>query len=265
MVTAPRLSWAGPDGWCASACPPPERAVLVDSFLAVDGRVRDLGDHEERFRGGCAALGLPTAGLRSFLEAARTVLPREGRWFPRFEAHADGGLVIWLREAPAPGREIRLRVHPGPDPRRHPRLKGPDLAVLAELRRQAVEHGADDAVLTGPGGVVLEAAHSGLLWWHGDRLHVPDPDLPILPSVTVGRLLRVARAESVDVTPRRCTPEALAGAEVWAVNALHGIRPVTGWRGGGPTDPVADPDRTRLERFRGHLAAPAAPAAAHPR
>jgi len=184
--------------------------VLVDSFLAVDGRVRDLGDHEERFRDGCAALGLPTAGLPSFLEAARTVLPREGRWFPRFEAHADGGLVIWLRQAPAPGREVRLRVHPGPDPRRHPRVKGPDLAVLAELRRQAVEHGADDAVLTGPGGVVLEAAHSGLLWWHGDR-------------------------------------------------------PVNGWRGGGPTDPVADPDRTRLERFREHLAAPAAPAAAHPR
>jgi branched-subunit amino acid aminotransferase/4-amino-4-deoxychorismate lyase len=245
-------------GWSGPACPPPEAALVVDSFLASAGGVRDLAEHENRFRRGCGALDLPVADLDGFLAAARAELPARGRWFPRLEAHADGALVFWVREAPAQGHEIRLWNPQAPDPRRRPSVKGPDLALLADLRRQAVERDADDALLTGPGGVVLEAAHSALLWWRGEGLEVPDPALPLLPSVTARRLLRVARAGSVPVTPRRCRPEDLAGTEVWTVNALHGIRPVVGWRGGGP--PLAEPDRARLQRFRAHLALPDAPA-----
>ncbi|GAA4555025.1 aminotransferase class IV [Pseudonocardia xishanensis] len=262
MVRAGRLRWRSTVGWSDSACPLPEAALVVDSFLASEGGVRDLAEHEDRFRRGCRVLDLPVAGLDGFLAAARAELPPRGRWFPRFEAHADGALVFWVREAPAQGREVRLWNPQAPDPRRHPTVKGPDLALLADLRKQAAEWDADDALLTGAGGVVLEASHSALLWWRGEGLEVPDPALPLLPSVTARRLLRMARAGSVPVTARRCRPDELAGTEVWTVNALHGIRPVVGWRCGGPS--LAEPDRARLERFRAHLALPGAPARHRP-
>jgi hypothetical protein len=35
------------------------------------------------------------------------------------------------------------------------------------------------------------------------------------------------------VIAERCRPADLAGAEVWLLSALHGIRPVTAWLGAG--------------------------------
>lgn len=257
MVTARRLHWAGPGRWSEEVGPAPEAALVVDSFLAVGGRVRDLDRHGTRFRAGCAALGLPTADLGAFLTDAEAALPRAGRWFPRVEAHPDTRLVLWIRPAPPEQRETRLWVAPEPDARRRPEVKGPDLALLAGLRGRAVSHGADDALLTGPDGVVREAAHSALLWWRGDRLCVPASDLPVLPSVTAARLRGAARAAGVPITPERCAPAGLAEAEVWTVNALHGIRPVVGWRGAGAPVRAAVPDAARLDHFRSQLAADA--------
>jgi branched-subunit amino acid aminotransferase/4-amino-4-deoxychorismate lyase len=98
-----------------------------------------------------------------------------------------------------------------------------------------------------------------LLWWHGDTLCYPGPGLPVLPSVTARRVLRQARAEGFAVVAERCRPSALRGAEVWSVNALHGVRPVTRWVGAGPDGagpPRGGPrpvDAERLARYRaGH-------------
>jgi branched-subunit amino acid aminotransferase/4-amino-4-deoxychorismate lyase len=215
--------------------------LVVDSWLLAAGRVRGLRVHEERFRASCSeqVRGLQDRHVRRFLAAVRAALPLDGRWFPRVEAYAGPRLAVWLRPAPVQGLEVRLWVPPSADPRRQPHLKGPDLAALAALREEARTAGADDALLHGPDGTVLEAAHSAVVWWRDDVLCVPAPELPVLPSVTRGLLVELARARAVPVNGERLHLGGLGAVEVWAVNALHGIRPVAGWTGavsgkGGP-------------------------------
>jgi branched-subunit amino acid aminotransferase/4-amino-4-deoxychorismate lyase len=247
-----RLSWGDRD-WADTAVPPPDTALVVDSFLVDDAQVRDLARHEWRFRCSCAAMGLvvDAARLAGFLAAARRAVPSRHRWFPRLEAHpgCPAGLVLWLRPAPPITSEVRLRIEDEPDPRHHPRVKGPDLALLARLRERAAEHGADDMVLLAQDGSVVEAAHSALLWWRANTLYRPDPMLPALPSVTARRVLVQAQSEGVAIVTQRCRPPALADAEVWAVNALHGVRPVVGWQAPGLPERPPPPEPGRLARY----------------
>jgi branched-subunit amino acid aminotransferase/4-amino-4-deoxychorismate lyase len=135
------------------------------------------------------------------------------------------------------------------DPRRVPRRKGPDLAVLAGLRAWASEQAAQEALLVSGTGLVLEAAHSSVLWWEGDRLCAPDPRLAILPGVTGDLIRERAAGLGIPVMFRRRPPAHLDGREVWLVNALHGIRPVTRWVGA----PVVAGPAVRAPEWRAWL------------
>ena len=249
--------------------PAPAGAVVVDSFLVHDGRVRDLVVHQERFARSCDAVwpspGAHQPRMATWFAAAERAVPAKGRWFPRLEAHPgrreedEPQLVLWVREAPPLTDEVRLWVPPEPDPRRMPRIKGPDLAALAALREYAHRRGADDAILLADDGTVLEAAHSALVWWRGEVLCHPHHELPILPSVTARHVLRLARARGIIVRPERCPWPRLLDAEVWTLNALHGPRPVVGWsHAGREVDrPPADP--ARLRSFRRSLSTDTSP------
>lgn len=200
--------------------------LVADSFLVCGGRVRGLGLHRSRFVGSCAAHGVAAA---EFFDDVVGRLPRDGRWFPRLELRPDGLLDLRMRTAPPLGDALRVRVHDGPDPRSAPRVKGPDLDLLGALRIAA--HDADEVLLTGPDDQVLEAAYASLLWWEDDTLCLPPQHLPLLPSVTVALLRRIAVTRGVCVAERSRTVAGLDGREAWLVNALHGIRPVRTWVG----------------------------------
>ncbi|MFF4821178.1 aminotransferase class IV [Kitasatospora sp. NPDC001309] len=157
---------------------------------------------------------------------------RAGRWFPRVECTAPSpaaGFRLRLRPAPTGGGGVVLRIADGPDVRNAPTVKGPDLPALLALRAAAERDGADEALLVTAGGLVLEGAVTGVLWWRGDALCAPAPELPVLPSITRRLIMRLAAQRDVEVRYEACRPEELDGLEVWTVNALHGIRPVTGW------------------------------------
>lgn len=211
------------------------KLLVADSFLLDDGRVRGIDLHRERFVGSCAAAGVDA---NAFWVDVIARLPRGGRWFPRVELSTDRELCLRLRPAPPLGGQVRVSRYDGPDPRVAPTVKGPDLDVLGELKALAYkENQADEVLLTGPGGVVLEAAYSAILWWEGETLCLPPSDLPILPSVTTRLLRSLAADRSTPVAERRRTLDGLAGREVWLVNALHGIRPVAVWIDGPPAGP----------------------------
>ena len=220
------LRWTGRELVALPGAPP---AVLLaaDSWLVDEGYERAAGAHWARFVTACRQLGAERDELAAFRAATVAALPAEGRWFPRVELTGDG-LALRLRRAPPPAREARVLVGAPGDPRRCPRRKGPDLALLAGLRGQAHAAGADELLLCDDRGRLLEGALSSLLWWEGDAL-CTTPDETALPGVTRGLLLEGARAHDVEVRRRAPLPAELAGRETWLTSALHGIRIVTAW------------------------------------
>ncbi|MFF7274487.1 aminotransferase class IV [Streptomyces griseorubiginosus] len=209
-----------------------EPLLVADSWLVREGRVRGLDRHRERFVRSCGqSAGPPSYRLLEFWAAMTDALPRSGAWFPRVEL-TPRQVRLRLRPAPPLGTEIRVWAAGQSDPRTVPRRKGPDLDALAAVRSRATGAGADEAVLVGPTGVVLEAATASVLWWEDDTLCLPPPRLPVLPGVTVALVQERARREGVRVAHRARTLPELSGREVWLVNALHGIRPVVNWIGG---------------------------------
>lgn len=208
---------------------PLDDPVVTDSWLVTDGFVRALDAHRARFEESVRAMARGPAPTEAFWARLADVLPREGDWFPRVELDASGTLGVRVRPGPALGREVTL-WEAGEDPRSHPEVKGPDLPVLTGLRDAAVERGADEALLT-RGGDVVEGSTTSLLWWDKDILCTPDPALPALPGVTAGLVLAEAESRGIRIEHRRARPAELRDTEVWTLNALHGLRPVTAWVG----------------------------------
>ncbi|MFE7930805.1 aminotransferase class IV [Streptomyces sp. NPDC057456] len=227
------------------------KLLVADSWLLREGRVRGYGRHRERFLRACADCAGPgPRRLVEFWQDVTAELPRTGEWFPRVElTAATGELRLRLRHAPPLGVEVRLWAAGQPDPRTAPRRKGPDLDVLARLRGRATGAGAQEALLVTPTGVVLESATASVLWWEDDTLCLPPPRLSVLPGVTTALVQERAVRSGIRVDHRERTVSELDGREVWLVNALHGIRPVTGWTGESMTAGRA----TRAARWRAWL------------
>ncbi|MEU7026565.1 aminotransferase class IV [Streptomyces sp. NPDC046275] len=261
-----RLFGLGVGGGLVELPPAPGTAPLAaDSWLVSDGRARELRRHRERFAAAVAEAGGPDTGF--FWEEAMARVPAAGDWFPRVElADSAGELRLRIRIRPAPVRtaEVRVWVPDLPDPRRTPRRKGPDLAALTGLRAEAVAAGADEALLTTPDGLLLEGATTSVLWWEDGALCTVDPALPTLPGVTRDWALARAAALGVPVRRRRIRPAELAGREVWCVNALHGVRPVTAWTGPAAPSAPAPPEHAPSWRAAWHEAAEPVPVPVSP-
>ena len=229
--------------------------------------VRGLDDHLRRFQS--SALGLLPgaeggARIDTFLDDARDRIAEYGAGFPRLElweaerAGGDPHLSLSLRPLPELRDTIELRSAPGVS-LDHPERKGPNISRLAELNRRL---GAE-ALLLDAAGLAVEGATTSLIWWTGpgdaSGHYVADAPSPgsatRVASVTEGLLRRVADARLLGRKPERqrrgslspATPTVaqLAGSEVWAVNALHGIRIVTSIDG----VPQAAPEEQRLRWF----------------
>ena len=258
MTACPRLRWtAAGDGF--EAADQPGHVRIVDSWLVAEGWVLAFEAHAQRFSAACAELfGIATEQTREFMHAAAARLPAEGRWFPRAELALAAGtprLQLWLRPAPPPGRTVRLWLPAVPDARTCPRIKGPDLDWLARQRKAAVAAGADEAVLVSRAGRVVEGSTTSILWWRDDQLCAPGEGASVLPGITRSVLLKAAAASGVPVVFSSPVPGELAGLEVWAVNALHGIRPVTGWVG-ADIEPGPALRAARWQRYLDEIAAP---------
>lgn len=229
----------------------PATLEVADSWLVVDGTVRGLELHRERFLGSIPREQANELGANAFWDAVIAALPRTGSWFPRVELREQLGapqLLFRPRPAPALQRSLVLATHSGRDPRTAPSVKGPDLAAMVRLRTEAQSTGADEAVLLSPEGSLVEGATTSILWWEGAELCVVDRALARIPSTTERTILALAAALGIRVEERLARPEHLDGCEVWAVNALHGIRIVTAWHGGPET--AEDPGRLARWRLR---------------
>jgi branched-subunit amino acid aminotransferase/4-amino-4-deoxychorismate lyase len=224
---------------------------VADSWLVTDGTMLGLALHRERFFRSAVLQG-HSLDLSPFWAAAVAAIPRSGEWFPRVDlrAHPDGAvdLLLHLRPAPVRTSSVVVTTHGGADPRRTPSIKGPDLDRLGLVRIAAAGGGADEVVLVAEDGSVIEGAYSALLWWRGNALCSPAPELARVDSVTARSALTLAAALGVDVLHERSTPQDLDGREVWALNAAQGIRIVREWQNGPAL--AAEPGRLALWRSR---------------
>jgi len=248
----------------------PAVILAADSWLVTDGTALAIGLHRARFVDAVSELAerhgrsaeVDALDLDSFWDAAISSIPRAGDWFPRVELrvqHDAAELLLRMRPSPARSRSLVLATFRGRDPRTEPWIKGPDLEAMTRLRTEAQQHGADEAVILSPEGFVAEGSTTCLAWWAGDALCVPSIELPRIDSVTLRSVLALAAATGVDVLHDTVAPEALEGCEVWALNALHGIRIVTGWVDGPATAEQPgrlDAWRARLDALRKPLPAP---------
>lgn len=229
-----RLRWVAAGRYFVPA-DRPARIQVIDSWLVEHGRVRGLPAHIRRFSSACArTMAVSPECSAEFVRAAIRRIPASGRWFPRVELVVAGEvpqLELLIRPAPARGEAVRLWISTEPDWRLCPSIKGTDLDRLAALRQSAASAGADEALILSPDGRVREGASTSILWWRRDVLCAPPETPEILPGVTRAVLVGLAAEHGVRVDIEEPTPQELAGLEVWAVNALHGIRPVSRWVG----------------------------------
>jgi branched-subunit amino acid aminotransferase/4-amino-4-deoxychorismate lyase len=208
--------------------------LIADSFLVVDGKVRSLNLHTDRFT---RAIELKhpelTEHLPYFFEAVWQQMPRTGRLFPRLELRAEQEptLSLIVREAPAQLGPATLWTYPDPDPRLDLTVKGPELALGTALRIQAQAQGADEAVLLTTDGEISEGALSSLVWWRGDLLCAPGNEIPWLESVTRTEVFTIATSMNIKTRYEHVTPEDLVGLELWLLSSLQGIRLVVNWLG----------------------------------
>ena len=212
--------------------------LVADSFRVraepTTGRaqVRGWSRHLARFSRSVAEVWTAEsdlgAALPTFLTDAARRIADFGPGFPRLECwSAPHGctLALSLRPTPPLGAVLEFRTAPGVT-LGHPGRKGPNIDRLAELNRGL---GAE-ALLLDSTGAVLEGATTSVLWWplgasDGARAGAGGR----VPSVTESLLIDAARSSSVvgGLAEARATPDELIGCEVWAVNALHGIRLAT--------------------------------------
>ncbi|UFS60761.1 aminotransferase class IV [Subtercola endophyticus] len=226
-----------------------QRLLAADSWLVDEGRVRAIDLHRDRFVGSALVSGFgDRAQLDLFWQATLDAIPPIHRWFPRVELSSRHELSLLMRLAPAPAATAVLATHLGEEPRGIPSVKGPDLERLTALRNTARASGVDDLVLLTTDGRVIDGTTTAIVWWRDGALRMPSADLARVDSVTARTIRVLALASGVEVAEERATPTDLRGCEVWAVNALYGIRLVTEWRGGPPLS--TDPARSRAWRRR---------------
>lgn len=230
----------------------PASIEVADSWLVTDGSALALDLHRSRFMTGVPRGRYLQFDPGEFWDAASAAIPRDGDWFPRVELRTQllrPQFLFRLRSAPERSRSVVLVTHTGRDPRTAPRIKGPDLEDMVRLRTHAQKKGAGDAVILTPDGYIADGSTTCLAWWRGDALAIPSDDIERIDSVTLRSVLALATAMGVDILRESVEPADLDGCEVWALNALHGIRIVTQWIHG----PAVAEEPGRLDAWRRRL------------
>ncbi len=104
------------------------------------------------------------------------------------------------------------------------------------LRQQALDAGADEAILIRDGEVTEGAASNLFIVRHG-VIETPPKSHHLLPGITRDLVLELARANAIEAREATITPEALKEAgEIWVTSSTKEIVPVTRLDG----EPVGD-------------------------
>jgi 4-amino-4-deoxychorismate lyase len=137
-----------------------------------------------------------------------------------------------------------------------PGVKTIDYAVHMAAQRAARARGADDAVLVGLGGELLEAPTANLWWRTGQTLHTPSLELGILAGITRAALRDLTGDLDLKVLEGVYTAEDLAAAdEAFLSSSTREVMPVVAVDGVPVGDARPGPTATTLQSALRRLAA----------
>jgi branched-subunit amino acid aminotransferase/4-amino-4-deoxychorismate lyase len=103
-------------------------------------------------------------------------------------------------------------------------------------RNEAMEQGADEALLVNTNGEVAEATSGNLFWVYQDTVCTVPTGRGVLPGITRAVVLEICRALELPANKRVIKPEALRNSEgLFITQSALGIVPVTTFSG----EPVA--------------------------
>jgi para-aminobenzoate synthetase/4-amino-4-deoxychorismate lyase len=210
--------------------------------------------HLARLAAAAARLGLPFAPPADLRASAGALLLQNG--------HADD--VLRLSLVPSRGTVHTVLATRSRGPHRSfvrllptvvQRAEGAPPADLKAMPRrfhdavlqQAQDGGADDGIVVGPDGAVLETALANL-WLKLDGVWVTPPlDGRILPGIARALLLESAAAAGLRIEQRACTLDHLHRAEALATsNAVHGPRAASLQGGKAPPVAIVDSELGKL-------------------
>ena len=224
---------------------------VFDTLRAYDGRPFLLDEHVRRLVAASNALGiggLPsedalsalihevisrnglsnalirtmvTRGVSDGWEPAPTARPSMvvvGRAFSGYPDHLyrDGASIVVVTT-------IRMPASP-----LDPVLKSLNRLPQVQAKREAMARGADEAVLCTDTGLVAEGSVSNVFYVDAGRIITPPASVGLLPGVTRGVVVDLARREGIACDEAPFAPEDLQGAdEVFLTSTGMEVLPVT--------------------------------------
>ncbi len=232
---------------------PPPGSIYTAMRRVEGGGVPGLTHHLDRLWASAAALGWRPTHTRRALRAALRAAGRDGSPGPTamlLDLHPDGGgvLACWPLAPPCAAGARLACARPGAA-RTVPAAK--DSAWRADRRSWETDRAADDHVLEGPDGALLEGFTSTLLFARGGRIVTQGAGA--LPGVTRRLLTAPFAALGLEVVAGATRWSDLAAtSEVAMASALRGLRPVVQVGahrvGGGRPGPIMTAAHHALER-----------------
>ena len=252
---------------------------LFETMRSYGGRVHLLRRHLARIAEGGRVIGLTIPSgeelriaVRAVLEGDRLEEDRQSDARVRITVSRgvdpDGPPTVFIRrqpllqkeEAQKNGKIDAAELPEGEDlilfssrrslPEIRPRLKSlnylPEILAQDDLRRRGLREG----VFLTAEGYVAEGSVSNIFCVIGGTLRTPPVELGILPGITRGRVIELARAAGIPVAERPFLPEEIMkGEECFYTNSVRELVPVRSLEGrvigGGKAGPIT----RRLLRF----------------
>lgn len=248
------LAWV--DGWqgplSEARIPVQDRGFLFgdgayEMLRVYDGELFLVREHLDRLEDSLRGLYIGMPQPRHFIESLLPRLVRESghrqarvyvqvtRGVARREHVFPNGvtpsLVVWVEEIhpmPPERRASGVRAISIADPRwNRCHLKALVLLPNVLARQEALENGASEALLIGPGSRVREGAGSNVFLVRRGQLWTPPLSPEILPGVTRAHVMRLAGSDGIRVLERRFRLATLLGAdEVFVTSTTLEILPI---------------------------------------
>ncbi len=204
------------------------RAVF-ETLRVYGGHPFLLDAHLERLRASSAWMRLPAPDMSACHDLAALVVNAAGEtelalrfyWTAATLVASVGPIDPEFEELRSRGlRLATVRTSRGA----LARAKSTSYAENMIAQEDAIELGADDALLVDPDGIVLEAPTANVWWRTGDRLFTPSLESPILAGVTRSLLLELS-PEPVDVGTY-VLEDVLAADEAFLTSSVREVMPV---------------------------------------